>query len=262
MVRDLNRGRQSIRYITTAPGETRTTALGAPLAPTTMSGFIRRTAARVLDLTGYLSPSSTPVSLDPPHLITGCSFAQVDVIQLPDDDSAQRRGATAAPARSDAPPVLAASAHGSSEASPTAPVAPPATSNAFTAQSALPGVSEDALRDIVDEVATAASDRNLAMSAIQLASVTKVLVCAMVQRPRSNDQGFWDQFNRAQTVDEVGLLAVSKFSTLQATLGSSGRAWTRRMQATRRWRSSCSHRLVFVRTPSCSLVKRRLKLKS
>ncbi|KAG2788005.1 hypothetical protein PC116_g21465 [Phytophthora cactorum] len=234
VVRDLNRGRQSIRYITTAPGETRTTALGAPLAPTTMSGFIRRTAARALDLTGYLSPSSSPVSLDPPHLITGCSFAQFDVIQLPDDDSAQRRGATAAPARSDAPPVLAASAHGSSEASPTAPVAPPAISHAFTAQSALPGVSEDALRDIVDEVATAASDRNLAMSATQHASVTKVLVCAMVQRPRSNDKGFWDQFNRAQTVDEVGLLAVSKSSTLQATLGSSECAWTRRMQATRR----------------------------
>ncbi|KAG3072682.1 hypothetical protein PC122_g15145 [Phytophthora cactorum] len=196
VVRDLNRGRQSIRYITTAPGETRTTALGAPLAPTTMSGFIRRTAARALDLTGYLSPSSSP---------------------LPDDDSAQRRGATAAPARSDAPPVLAASAHGSSEASPTAPVAPPAISHAFTAQSALPGVSEDALRDIVDEVATAASDRNLAMSATQHASVTKVLVCAMVQRPRSNDKGFWDQFNRAQTVDEVGLLAALKVQLLTQT---------------------------------------------
>ncbi|KAG2763335.1 hypothetical protein PC116_g26737 [Phytophthora cactorum] len=42
------------------------------------------------------------------------------------------------------------------------------------------------------------------MSATQLASVTKVLVRAMVQRPRSNDQGFWDQFNRAHTVEEVG----------------------------------------------------------
>ncbi|KAG2993813.1 hypothetical protein PC129_g15144 [Phytophthora cactorum] len=195
VVRDLNRGRQSIRYITTAPGETRTTALGAPLAPTTMSGFIRRTAARALDLTGYLSPSSSP---------------------LPDDDSAQRRGATAAPARSDAPPVLAASAHGSSEASPTAPVAPPAISHAFTAQSALPGVSEDALRDIVDEVATAASDRNLAMSATQHASVTKVLVCAMVQRPRSNDKGFWDQFNRAQTVDELRVRLDSAYAGHQA----------------------------------------------
>ncbi|KAG4046788.1 hypothetical protein PC123_g17835 [Phytophthora cactorum] len=187
VVRDLNRGRQSIRYITTAPGETRTTALGAPLAPTTMSGFIRRTAARALDLTGYLSPSSSP---------------------LPDDDSAQRRGATAAPARSDAPPVLAASAHGSSEASPTAPVAPPAISHAFTAQSALPGVSEDALRDIVDEVATAASDRNLAMSATQHASVTKVLVCAMVQRPRSNDKGFWDHEQVFDTSSDVGKLRV------------------------------------------------------
>ncbi|KAG3115879.1 hypothetical protein PI124_g6078 [Phytophthora idaei] len=41
------------------------------------------------------------------------------------------------------------------------------------------------------------------MSATQLASVAKVLVRAMVQRPRSNDQGFWDLFNRAQTVEEV-----------------------------------------------------------
>ncbi|KAG6949260.1 hypothetical protein JG687_00014994 [Phytophthora cactorum] len=70
-------------------------------------------------------------------------------------------------------------------------------------KSALPGVSEEALSDIVDEVATAASDHNLAMSATQLASVTKALVCAMVQRPRSYDQGFWDQFNRAQTVEKV-----------------------------------------------------------
>ncbi|KAG6946197.1 hypothetical protein JG687_00016842, partial [Phytophthora cactorum] len=42
-------------------------------------------------------------------------------------------------------------------------------------KSALLGVSEDALRDTVDEVATAASDRNLTMSATQLAPVTKFL---------------------------------------------------------------------------------------
>ncbi|KAG2845677.1 hypothetical protein PC113_g18130 [Phytophthora cactorum] len=123
-----------------------------------MSGFIRRTAARALDLTGYMSPSSSP---------------------LPDDDSAPPRGDAAVRGRSDTLLVL-------------------------TAGSALPGVSEEALRDIVDEVATAASDRNLAISATQLASVTEVLVRVMVQRPRSNDQGFWDQFNRAQTVEEVG----------------------------------------------------------
>ncbi|KAG4040355.1 hypothetical protein PC123_g24104 [Phytophthora cactorum] len=118
-----------------------------------MSGFIRRTAARALDLTGYMSPSSSPV--------------------LP-------------------------------KASPAALEVSSVISHAFTTQSALPGVSEEALRDIVDEVATAASDRNLAISATQLASVTEVLVRVMVQRPRSNDQGFWDQFNRAQTVEEVG----------------------------------------------------------
>ncbi|KAG3104889.1 hypothetical protein PI125_g13536 [Phytophthora idaei] len=106
-----------------------------------MSGFIRRTAARALDLTGYLSPSSSPVSLDPSHLITVCSFAHVDVIQPPDDDPAPRRGTTAVLARPNAPPVLATSAQGSSEASPTAPVAPPIISHAFTVQSALPGVS-------------------------------------------------------------------------------------------------------------------------
>ncbi|KAG3239045.1 hypothetical protein PI124_g16020 [Phytophthora idaei] len=85
-----------------------------------MSGFIRRTAARALDLTGYLSPSSSPP---------------------PDDDPAPRRGTTAVLARPNAPPVLATSAQGSSEASPTAPVAPPIISHAFTVQSALPGVS-------------------------------------------------------------------------------------------------------------------------
>ncbi|KAG3252156.1 hypothetical protein PI124_g3263 [Phytophthora idaei] len=147
-----------------------------------MSGFIRRTAARALDLTWNLSPSSSP---------------------LTDDDSAPQRGDTAVRGRSNATPVLAAGVQGPSEASPAVPVAPPILSHAFTAQSALPGVSEEALSDIVDEVATAASDRNLAMSATKLASVTKVLVRAMVQRPRSNDQGFWDQFNRAQTVEEV-----------------------------------------------------------
>ncbi|KAG2917517.1 hypothetical protein PC115_g10709 [Phytophthora cactorum] len=105
-----------------------------------MSGFIRRTAARALDLTGYLSQSSSP---------------------LPDDDSAPPRGDTAVPGRSDAPPVLAAGVQSASEASPAAPVASPIISHAFTTQSALLGVSEEALRDTVDEVATAASDRNL-----------------------------------------------------------------------------------------------------
>ncbi|KAG2999011.1 hypothetical protein PC118_g999 [Phytophthora cactorum] len=119
-----------------------------------MSGFIRRTAARALDLTGYLSQSSSP---------------------LPDDDSAPPRGDTAVPGRSDAPPVLAAGVQSASEASPAAPVASPIISHAFTTQSALLGVSEEALRDTVDEVATAASDRNLTMSATQLAPVTKFL---------------------------------------------------------------------------------------
>ncbi|KAG4053972.1 hypothetical protein PC123_g10901 [Phytophthora cactorum] len=108
-----------------------------------MSGFIRRTAARALDLTGYLSQSSSP---------------------LPDDDSAPPRGDTAVPGRSDAPPVLAAGVQSASEASPAAPVASPIISHTFTTQSALLGVSEDALRDTVDEVATAASDRNLTMT--------------------------------------------------------------------------------------------------
>ncbi|KAG2788336.1 hypothetical protein PC116_g3161 [Phytophthora cactorum] len=157
-----------------------------------MSGFIRRTAARALDLTGYLSQSSSPVSLGPSHLTAVCSFVHVDVIQLPDDDSAPPRGDTAVPGRSDAPPVLAAGVQSASEASPAAPVASPIISHAFTTQSALLGVSEEALRDTVDEVATAASDRNLTMSATQLAPVTKFLVRAMVQRPRSKDQGFWD----------------------------------------------------------------------
>ncbi|KAG3002654.1 hypothetical protein PC123_g20110 [Phytophthora cactorum] len=168
-----------------------------------MSGFIRRTAARALQLTWNLSPSSSPASLGPSLLTVVCSFTHGDVIQLTDDDSAPQRGDTAVRGRSDAPPVLAAGVQGPSEASPAAPVAPPIISRAFTAQSALPGVSEEALSDIVDEVATAASDHNLAMSATQLASVTKALVCAMVQRPRSYDQGFWDQFNRAQTVEKV-----------------------------------------------------------
>ncbi|KAG3183681.1 hypothetical protein PC128_g14055 [Phytophthora cactorum] len=108
-----------------------------------MSGFIRRTAARALDLTGYLSQSSSP---------------------LPDDDSAPPRGDTAVPGRSDAPPVLAAGVQSASEASPAAPVASPIISHTFTTQSALLGVSEEALRDTVDEVATAASDRNLTMT--------------------------------------------------------------------------------------------------
>ncbi|KAG3053555.1 hypothetical protein PI125_g25991 [Phytophthora idaei] len=188
-----------------------------------MSGFIRRTAARALDLTGYLSPSSSPVSLGPSHLTAVCSFAHVDVIQLPDDDSAPPRGDAAVPGRSDAPPVLAAGVQGPPEASPAAFVASSVISHAFTTQSALPGVSEEALRDIVDEVATAASDRNLAMSATQLASVTKVLVRAMVQRPRSNDQGFWDQFNRAQTVEEVGSAITAGTEQVFNTSGDVGK---------------------------------------
>ncbi|KAG2878540.1 hypothetical protein PC129_g21196 [Phytophthora cactorum] len=60
-----------------------------------MRGFIRRTAARALDLTGYLSPSSSPV---------------------PDDDSAPPRGDAAVLGRSDAPPVLAAGVRGPPEA--------------------------------------------------------------------------------------------------------------------------------------------------
>ncbi|KAG3074007.1 hypothetical protein PI125_g22113 [Phytophthora idaei] len=188
-----------------------------------MSGFIRRTAARALDLTGYLSPSSSPVSLGPSHLTAVCSFAHVDVVQLPDDDSAPPRGDATVPRRSDAPPVLAVGVQGPPEASPAALVASSVISHAFTTQSALPGVSEEALRDIVDEVETAASDRNLAMSATQLASVTKVLVRAMVQRPRSNDQGFWDQFNRAQTVEEVGSAITAGTEQVFDTSGDVGK---------------------------------------
>ncbi|KAG3031834.1 hypothetical protein PC120_g2849 [Phytophthora cactorum] len=140
-------------------------SVSATSASTTRSGFIRRTAVRALDLTGYLSPSSSP---------------------LPDDDSAPPRGDAAVPGRSDAPPVLAAGVQGPPEESPAALVTSSVISHAFATQSALPGISEEALRDIVDEVATAASDHNLAMSATQLAPVTKFL------------------FNRAQTVEEVG----------------------------------------------------------
>ncbi|KAG3002942.1 hypothetical protein PC121_g19338 [Phytophthora cactorum] len=133
------------------------------------------------------------------------------------------RGDAAVPGRLDAPPVLAAGVLGSPEALPAAPVASSVISHAFTTQSALPGVSEEVLRDIVDEVATAASDRNLAMSATQLASVTKVLVRAMVQRPRSSDQGFWDQFNRAQTVEEVGSAITAGTEQVFDTSGDVGK---------------------------------------
>ncbi|KAG2775585.1 hypothetical protein PC112_g25179 [Phytophthora cactorum] len=88
---------------------------------------------------------------------------------------------------------------------------------------ALPGVSEEILRDIVDEVATAASDRNLAVFATQLALVTKALVRAMVQRPRSNDQGFWDQFNRAPTVEEVGSAITAGTEQVPDTSGDVGK---------------------------------------
>ncbi|KAG3079287.1 hypothetical protein PI124_g19721 [Phytophthora idaei] len=182
-----------------------------------MSGFIRGTAVRALDLTVYLSPSSSPVSLGLSHLTTVCSFARVDVVQLPDGDSAPPRGDATVPGRSDAPPVLAASVQGPPEALPAAPVASSIISHAVTTPSALPGVSKEALRDIVDE------DRNLAMSATQLASATKVLVRAMVQRPRSNDQGFWDQFNRAQTVEEVGSAITAGTEQVFDTSGDVGK---------------------------------------
>ncbi|KAG3127553.1 hypothetical protein PI126_g21802 [Phytophthora idaei] len=61
------------------------------------------------------------------------------------------------------------------------------------------------------------------MSATQLASVTKVLVRAMVQRPRSNDQGFWDQFNRAQTVEEVGSAITAGTEQVFNTSGDVGK---------------------------------------
>ncbi|KAG4225486.1 hypothetical protein PC116_g26084 [Phytophthora cactorum] len=77
-----------------------------------MSGFIRRTAARALDLTGYMSPSSSPVSLGPSHLTAVCSFAHVDVVQLPDDDSAPPRGDAAVRGRSDTLLVLTAGVQG------------------------------------------------------------------------------------------------------------------------------------------------------
>ncbi|KAG2949846.1 hypothetical protein PC118_g25305 [Phytophthora cactorum] len=82
---------------------------------------------------------------------------------------------------------------------------------------------EEILRDIVDEVATAASDRNLAVFATQLALVTKAMVRAMVQRPRSNDQGFWDQFNRAPTVEEVGSAITAGTEQVPDTSGDVGK---------------------------------------
>ncbi|KAG2821538.1 hypothetical protein PC112_g11337 [Phytophthora cactorum] len=148
-------GRSAISQLPLARHEPRhLVSVSATSASTTRSGFIRRTAVRALDLTGYLSPSSSP---------------------LPDDDSAPPRGDAAVPGRSDAPPVLAAGVQGPPEESPAALVTSSVISHAFATQSALPGISEEALRDIVDEVATAASDRNLAMSATQLAPVTKFL---------------------------------------------------------------------------------------
>ncbi|KAG3149445.1 hypothetical protein PC128_g23413 [Phytophthora cactorum] len=61
------------------------------------------------------------------------------------------------------------------------------------------------------------------MSATQLASVTKVLVRAMVQRPRSSDQGFWYQFNRAQTVEEVGSAITAGTEQVFDTSGDVGK---------------------------------------
>ncbi|KAG3011155.1 hypothetical protein PC121_g15978 [Phytophthora cactorum] len=61
------------------------------------------------------------------------------------------------------------------------------------------------------------------MSATQLASVTKVLVRAMVQRPRSSDQGFWDQFNRAPTVEEVGSAITAGTEQVPDTSGDVGK---------------------------------------
>ncbi|KAG3088208.1 hypothetical protein PI124_g17811 [Phytophthora idaei] len=45
----------------------------------------------------------------------------------------------------------------------------------------------------------------------------------MVQRPRSNDQGFWDQFNSAQTVEEVGSAITAGTEQVFDTSGDVGK---------------------------------------
>ncbi|KAG2761845.1 hypothetical protein Pcac1_g26319 [Phytophthora cactorum] len=45
----------------------------------------------------------------------------------------------------------------------------------------------------------------------------------MVQRPRSNDQGFWDQFNRAPTVEEVGSAITAGTEQVPDTSGDVGK---------------------------------------
>ncbi|KAG2878678.1 hypothetical protein PC117_g26899 [Phytophthora cactorum] len=45
----------------------------------------------------------------------------------------------------------------------------------------------------------------------------------MVQRPRSSDQGFWDQFNRAQTVEEVGSAITAGTEQVFDTSGDVGK---------------------------------------
>ncbi|KAG4233866.1 hypothetical protein PC116_g17942 [Phytophthora cactorum] len=166
-----------------------------------MSGFARPTTARVLDLTGYLSPSSSPVSLDWSHSAVVSSISHTGGIQVSGDDSTPRSDEPAH-ANADMRHASSAGALDLSDTSLTVPAAPPAVDHAFTPQSAFPGVSENTLRDIVDEAESVASFRSLDTSATQLASVAKVLVRAMVQHPRSINQAFWDQFDRAQTVAE------------------------------------------------------------
>ncbi|KAG2776286.1 hypothetical protein PC129_g16579 [Phytophthora cactorum] len=45
----------------------------------------------------------------------------------------------------------------------------------------------------------------------------------MVQHPRLNDQGFWDQFNRAQTVEEVGSAITAGTEQVFDTSGDVGK---------------------------------------
>ncbi|KAG2794572.1 hypothetical protein PC113_g10208 [Phytophthora cactorum] len=94
-----------------------------------MSTFVRRTGARALDPTGYLSPSPSPAS---------------------GDDSTPLGDAPATPTVAEASTavITASEATGTSSA---APAVSPSVRRSFTPQTALPGVSEDTLRNIVEE---------------------------------------------------------------------------------------------------------------
>ncbi|KAG3054747.1 hypothetical protein PI124_g21029 [Phytophthora idaei] len=136
-----------------------------------------------------------------------------------------------------------AGALGLSDTSLTVPAAPSAVDHAFTPQSAFPGVSENTLRDIVDEAVSVASFRSLTTSATQLAPVAKALVRAMVQRPRSINQGFWDQFDRAQTVAEVDSAVAAGTSQVCDTSADVGKLCAR-LESAYAGRQALRHQLL------------------